>query len=168
MLVVIAAVWSLILIFTGFVNGLSALMAVRDPSNWPSVRLAALNLLEPTVTVSLICGAFYLSSGDGDFSNLAVSFLITSLIAGIPLSLMLLAPFFAPATLPFRNTIAMWGGLRWINTVLMWAAIPSVLLGSEFFQTVAVVLMISGLVILSLSLNKILAVLRELRTIEKV
>lgn len=171
---------SLILVFVGLRHGLGALRAVRGHPNGPSLRLAALNLLEPSVTISL-CLTFvtlFAFSGATSFDNAAGLNLqaivyITPLIAAIPLSLMLLAPLFAPATLPSRDTIARWGGLRFINTVLLWMAA----LGTVF-QTVSgwgswllivvATLMLSGMVILWLSISKMLAVLRELRAVVEI
>ena len=145
----------------GLVHGLNALRAMRGHSNAPSLRLAALNLLEPSVMI--ILGLTFVAISYA-FPFAGVNILVWSAVAVILQSLMLLAPLFAPATLPFRNAIAVWGGLRWINALLLWAA---VYLSRSEFQNVIYVLLVTGIAIWWLSVNKIVAILRELRVVKK-
>ena len=155
-------------VLIGLVHGLSALRAMRDHPNGPSLRLVALNLLEPSVTTVMPLTFMVVVSG---VEITLLRFFICPLISVISSSLMLLAPFFTPATLPLRNTIATWGRLRWINTVFLWIAVLlSFPLGGVFapeFQIAAFILSVSGVVILWRSAQKLLPVLRELRAVAK-
>ena len=176
-LLVLAVLLLLIPVLAGLGYGLSALRTTRDHPNAPSLRLAGLNLLEPSVTIAVglvslavfalgASGIFFTGSG---INSLPIA-LVTPLIAGFPLSLMLLAPFFASPTLPFRNEIVMWGRWRWINTVLLW--ITCVLAASSDTFGIGIVgmfvMVISGIVILWVSILKIVAIVRELEGVAKV
>ena len=167
-----------VLAFIGLFYGLIALRAMRDRRISSSLRLVALYLLEPSVTVTTLVA---LLMGAGSVSNtLGLSpqtiLFIAPLIAGIPLSLMLLAPLFAPATTPFRNAIAFWGVLRWANTVALWLLLllmqalgMNTVSNDEIpFLMIAAALGASVVVILWLSILKIVPILRELRAVEKV
>ena len=183
-LLVLALLSSVIAVFVGLSHGLNAMRAMRDHPNGPSLRLTALNLLEPSVTI--IAGyavvALFALIGNVNVDNAAslnpnTAFFIAPLIAGIPLSLMLLAPLFTPHTLPFRNAIATWGSLRWVNTVSLWIMLelafsPAATVNSEGDEWVgllliALALVASGVTILWLSIIKLVPIVRELQAVEK-
>ncbi len=134
---------------------------MRGNPNAASLRLVALNLLEPSVMIILSL-AFVALPYAVPFASENV--FVWAAVAVILQSLMLLAPLFAPITLPFRNTIAIWGGLRWIHAMLLWTA---VYLSRIEFQNVVYILLVTGIAILWLSFNQIVPILRELQTVKK-
>ena len=156
----------------GLVHGLSALRAMRGHHNAPSLRLVALNLLEPSVMIILSIAFLGLPyalpfASENNFVWSSENIFVWSMVAVILQSLMLLAPSFALPTLPFRDTIATWGRLRWINAVLLWAVVYLLYSSAGEFQNVGYILLASGIVILWLSINKILSILRKLLTVEQ-
>ena len=169
------AVFGAILAVIGLVQGLSALRNTRDHPNRLSLRLAALNLLEPSVTIALTLALYGVLRIFGSGLPEIAVYVGIGLVVWILPSFMLLAPFLAPATLPFRNEIATWGRLRWISLVSLWGWIAiffiSLQSGNNSGVVAAVVfiaLVAAGVVLMQLSLNKIVPIVRELRAVEKV
>ncbi len=118
----------------------------------PEQRLVALNLLEPIVTMlTLLAGAALVSA-----ANLDAAW--TFAFGAIPLSAMLLAPLFTSAALEVR----LYGALRWTNTVLFWlvgARVWANPMGGEAWANAALTLILTGLVILWLSVLHLPALL---------
>ena len=126
-----------------------------------ALRLAALNLLEPTVTIAVLGGAIALLGSNDD------SAAVVLLIAGIPLTSMLLAPLLNPrAAQPLRSILIMYGVLRWVNTVAFWAMGAATLQDSSSNDKAALagMLICSGLAILFVSVGHIASSLETVKT----
>lgn len=152
---VFAVVLTAIAVLIGLGYGIHALRLMRDQlnHNHASLRLAALNLLEPSVTIAILLTVGFATVA---FNSSEVSPLL--LIAGIPLTAMLLAPLLnARAAQPLRGILVMYGVLRWVNTVAFWAVGVAALSDSSSNDKAALagLLMCSGIVILFVSVAHI-------------
>ena len=112
---ILAVVLTAIAALVGFGYGIHALRLMRDQSNRKALRLAALNLLEPSVTIGTLLVIFVAT----DASNSSEAAQLLPLMAGFPLTVMLLAPLFATRE-PLQRVVLVYGLLRWANTVALW------------------------------------------------
>jgi hypothetical protein len=162
-LVTIAVVVTAVAVLTGFGFGLRALHLAKTHSEAASLRLIALNLLEPSVTVGVLFVVFAIAGGFDapDDSGL----ILMPLLAGVPLTAMLLAPLWTSITSPIRATLVVYGLLRWINTVALWASGVLTLshVSSNDWVNLASTLILSGTLILCLSITHLASSLKEFR-----
>ena len=146
-LLVLAAILTAIAVLVGFGYGIYALRLIPTSANRSSLRLAALNLLEPSATIGTLLAVGVATDA---FNSDEISPWL--LLAGVPLTVMLLAPLFTRgAASPLHRVIAVYGTLRWVCTVALWAiALTSnrQLLSDDTRILLAVALFTSGLCIL--------------------
>ena len=117
-LLVLAAILTAIAVLVGFGYGIYALRLMPASANRSSLRFAALNLLEPSVTISTLLAVGVATDA---FNSDEISPWL--LLAGVPLTVMLLAPLFTlRAASPLHRVIAMYGVLRWVSTAALWTA----------------------------------------------
>ena len=148
-LLILAVALTAIGVLIGFGYGIYALRMMGDQPNPSTLRLAALNLLEPSATIGTL---LVIGLATDAFNSSQVSPLL--LIVGTPLTVMLLAPLFTRAEQPLHRIVVVYGLLRWINTIVLWLigmTAGDQFIGSETHIILLVALFISGLCILSAS-----------------
>ena len=153
-----------IAVLVGFGYGIYALRLMPTSADRSSVLLAALNLFEPSVTIAVIVSIGFSTSVSNPSD--AVPLL---LVAGIPMTAMLLAPLVTRAESPLHRMIAVYGALRWVNTVAFWVMGVAALseISSNTTSTLAGLLMCSGIVILFVSVAQIASSLNGSRVAQK-
>ncbi len=149
-MVFFALLVTVVAVLVGFALGISTLSLANGHTEASSLKLIALNLLEPGVTIFVLFAAIGVSRGT-DRPMIAL------LVSGIPLTLMLLAPLFVPARHPIRVTLIIYGLLRWANTVAMWVFKIIEL------ETLAVVFVLSGTVLLCVNISRLASSLNEFK-----
>jgi hypothetical protein len=150
-----------IAVIAGFAFGLRALALSKTHSETSSLKLMAQNLLEPGVTMIVSFTAFVVMGGMMDLKDETI-FVIPA-IALIPLTWMLLAPLWTRVTHPIRGALITYGLLRWLNTIVFWyfgirALTES---SSNDLATLAAVLIVSGTLILCISLTHLVSSLSD-------
>lgn len=115
-LLILAVALTAIAVLVSFGYGLYALRPMRSQPDRSTLRLAALNLLEPSVTIGTLLAIFTTT----DALNSGGETQLLPLIAGIPLTAMLLAPMVTRAESALHRVIAVYGCLRWLNTIALW------------------------------------------------
>jgi hypothetical protein len=165
-LVTIAVVVTAVAVLTSFGFGFRALHLAKTHSEAASLRLIALNLLEPSVTVGVLFVVFAIAGGldATDDSGL----LLMPLLAGVPLTAMLLAPLWTRIANPIRSTLIVYGVLRWINTLALWASGVLTLnhVSSNDWVNLAAGLILSGTLILCLSVSHLASSLSGFRQLK--
>ena len=111
----------------GLVYGIRAVQLSQHHSNRFTLRLAALNLLEPSVTISVF---FAVGFATNAFNSSEMDLL--PLAAGLPLTVMLLAPLVTRVKSPLQRVIAVYGLLRWLNTIAL--AVIALTAGDQFIS----------------------------------
>jgi hypothetical protein len=151
-LVTIAVPVTAIAALTGFGFGLRALHLAKTRAQASSLRLIALNLLEPSVTIGVLSGVFAIAGGLEAPDETWLT--LMPLLAGVPLTLMLLAPLWTRLAHPIRTTLIVYGLLRWLNTVAFWAsgALTLSQISNNGWVNLASGLILSGTLILCLSI----------------
>lgn len=160
-LLVLAVVLTAIAVLLGFGYGIYALRLMPASPNRSSLRLAALNLLEPSVTMSIL---LVVGMATNTFNSSETVPLL--LLAALPLTALLLAPLLARVKSPLQRVVAVYGCLRWLNTVALWVG---GLLGDnsnpdETRVALIVALIVSGILILMLSVVQIGSSLETTKT----
>jgi hypothetical protein len=147
---IIALLVTVVAVLVAFVLAVTALSLANGHAEASSLKLIALNLLEPGVTIFVLFAAIGVSQA----ANRPV---IVFLVSGIPLTLMLLAPLFVQARHPIRVTLIIYGLLRWANTVAMWVfrIIES--------QTLAGVFVLSGTMLLCVNISRLASSLNDFK-----
>ena len=145
-LLILAVALTAIAVLVSFGYGIHALRLMRDQPNNSTLRLAALNLLEPSVTIGTLLLVFAATNA-GNSSGDAPALLY---VPAIPLTVMLFAPLFTRAESSLHGVIAVYGGLRWVNTVAIWVVLVTGGNGSSDENRVAwmVALIAIGILIL--------------------
>ncbi len=118
-LLVLAVALTAIAVLVGFGYGVHALRLMRAQLDRSTLRLAALNLLEPSATIGTLLAIFVAT----DAANSGESAPLLLYTAAIPLTVMLLAPLVTRAESSLHGVIAVYGGLRWVNTVAIWVVL---------------------------------------------
>jgi hypothetical protein len=116
-LLVLAVFVSVLAALVGFGFGLRALALSKNHPDAPSLKLIALNLLEPSVTMLVLFVAFVVMGGEELLDDM--NFLLPAM-GLISLTWMLLAPLWTRVTHPIRGTLIAHGLLRWLNTIAFW------------------------------------------------
>lgn len=152
----------------GLFFGLRALALSKTHSETSSLKLIALklialNLLEPSVTMIIMFAVFAITGGMTDFENEAI--FVVPTIALIPSTWMLLAPLWTRVTHVIRGTLIAYGLLRWLNTIAFWYFGVRALTesSSNDLATLAAVLIVSGTLILCLSVTHLALGLSDFR-----
>jgi hypothetical protein len=148
---IIALLVTVVAVIVAFVLGMTALSLAGGHAESSSLKLIALNLLEPGVTIFVLFAAI-------SASRATSSPLMAILISGIPLTLMLLAPLFVQARHPIRVTLITYGLLRWANTVAMWVFLKII-----ESQTLAGVFVLSGTVLLCVNISRLASSLNDFK-----
>ena len=161
-LLVLAVVLTAIAVLVSFGYGIYALRLMRSHADHTGLRLAALNLLEPSATIGTML-ALGLATDAFNSRESAPPFL---LLAAVPLTLMLLAPIKTRAESALHRAVAVYGGLRWINTIAFWGVGITALenTSSQEAFVLAAVLIGSGLLILVTSVIHIGSSLEAVKT----
>ena len=115
-LLILAVALTAIAVLVSFGYGIHALRLMRDQPDRLTLRLAALNLLEPSVTIGTLLVIFVATDA---FNSSGYATLLLY-VPAIPLTVMLLAPLITRAESALHRVIAMYGCLRWGNTVALW------------------------------------------------
>ena len=115
-ILVVALVVTGIAVLAGIVFGLRALALAKTHPESPSLKLIALNLLEPSVTLTTMLAAFMLAGGTSAATD--ESIFLLPVLALVPLTWMLLAPLWTKLAHPIRRTLVVYGLMRWLNTVV--------------------------------------------------
>jgi hypothetical protein len=106
-----------IAVLAGLVFGVRALALTRTHSEASSLKLIALNLLEPGVTMLVL----FVGSIISDLMGLkGGAIFVVPAIALIPLTWMLLAPLWTRISHSLRGALITYGLLRWLNTIAFW------------------------------------------------
>jgi hypothetical protein len=152
-----------IVVLAGFVYGLRALALSKTHPEASSLRLMALNLLEPGVTMLVLFVVFVVIGGEMDLKGGAI--FVVPAIAVVPLTWMLLAPLWTQITHPLRGALITYGLLRWLNTVAFWYFGIRALTESQSndLATLAAGLIVSGTLILCLSVTHLASSLSDFR-----
>jgi hypothetical protein len=140
-----------IALLAGSVFGLRALALSKTHPEASSLRLMALNMLEPGVTMIIAFLIFVFMGGMADLKDETI-FVIPA-IALVPLTWMLLAPLWTRITHSLRGALITYGLLRWLNTIAFWYFGIRALTESQSndLATLAGGLIVSGTLILCLS-----------------
>jgi hypothetical protein len=142
-----------IALLAGLVFGVRALALSKTHANVSSLKLIALNLLEPGVTMTFLFVTFAVMGGETNLEDETI-FVIPA-IALIPLTWMLFAPLWTRVAQPLGRTLITYGLLRWVNTIAFWffgirALSES---SSNDLATLAAGFIVSGTLILCLSVT---------------
>jgi hypothetical protein len=141
-----------IAVLAGLVFGVRALVLSKTHLEASSLKLIALNLLEPGVTIFVSFVAFVVMGGEDLLDEM--NFLLPA-IGLIPLTWMLLAPLWTRITHPIRGALIAYGLLRWANTIAFWYFGIRALTENQSndLATLAAGLIVSGTLILCVSLT---------------
>jgi hypothetical protein len=107
-----------IAVLAGLVFGLWALALSKTHPEASSLKLIALNLFEPSVTMTVLFVTFAVMGGETDFPDGRI-FVIPA-AALIPLTWMLFSPVWTRVAHSLRGVLIGYGLLRWANTVPLW------------------------------------------------
>jgi hypothetical protein len=136
-------------VFAGLGFGLRALSLAKTHPQASSLKLVALNLLEPSVTMMVLFVVFVAAGGMQAEDE---SIFVLPVIGAVPFTWMLLAPIWTRVTHPIRTTVMVYGVLRWLNTVAFWmAGVMALKTSNNDLVMLASVLIVSGTLILCLS-----------------
>jgi hypothetical protein len=151
-----------IAVIAGFAFGLRALALSKTHPETSSLKLIALNLLEPGVTMLVLFVAFVVMGSEDLLDEM--NFLLPA-IGLIPLTWMLLAPLWTRVTHPIRGALIGYGLLRWLNTVAFWYFGIRALTESQSndLATLAAGLIVSGTLLLCVSLTHLASSLGDFR-----
>jgi hypothetical protein len=141
-----------IAVIAGFAFGLRTLTLSKTHPDASSLKLIALNLLEPGVTMVVSFVAFVVMGGEDLLDEM--NFLLPT-IGLIPLTWMLLAPLWTRITHPIRGALIGYGLLRWLNTIAFWYFGIRALTENQSndLAMIAAYLIVSGTLILCVSLT---------------
>ncbi len=109
-------------------HGTAALNLADGHTEASSLKLIALNLLEPVVTILIVIVSALvfkqvhpkITDVAGNIITDTVGDILTLLPPALPLTLMLLTPLFVRVQPPLRSTLIAYGLLRWTNTIALW------------------------------------------------
>ncbi len=159
-LMILAVALTAIAVLVAFGYGLHALRMIRDQPDRKTLRLAALNLLEPSVTIGTWLTIFMATNAP----NSSQAAQLLPLIAGVPLTVMLLAPIVTRAESTLHRRIAVYGCLRWLNTVALWGVMIGGKSGDDLRVALVCTLIVIGVVILWASVLHIGSSLESAKT----
>jgi hypothetical protein len=149
-----------IAVLAGFAFGVRALALSKTHSEASSLKLIALNLLEPGVTMIVLFVAFVVMGGEDLLDEM--NFLLPT-IGLIPLIWMLLAPLWTRVRHPICGALIAYGLLRWLNTVAFWYFGIRALTENQSndLATLAAGLIVSGTLLLCVSLTHLASSLSD-------
>jgi hypothetical protein len=147
-------------VLAGFGFGLRALALAKSNPETSSLKLVALNLLEPSVTMTVLFAVFTAAGGMHASDE---SIFVLPVIGAVPFTWMLLEPLWTRITHPIRGTLIAYGLLRWLNTVAFWIAGSMALTqtSSNDLVMLASALIVSGTIILCLSVTHLASSLSD-------
>jgi hypothetical protein len=152
-----------IAVLAGLGFGLRALALAKSSPEASGLKLVAWNLLEPSVTMTVLFMVFMAAGGMHTSDE---SIFVLPVIGAIPFTWMLLAPLWTQITQPIRALLIVYGLLRWLNTVAFWIAAAMALskISSNDFVMLASGLIVSGTLILCLSVTHLALGLSNFQT----
>lgn len=162
-IIVICVVVTAIAVLAGLGFGAYALSLAKGHAEASSLRLVALNLLEPAATMTVLLVVLGVTHGLNMQDEAAM--IVIPVIALIPLTWMLLAPLWSHVSHPVRGALIAFGLLRWFNTIAGWVVggLALTQTSSNDFVMLAGGLIVSGTLILCLSVMFLASSLSDFR-----
>ncbi len=111
-LAALSLVLTILATLIGFGFCLRAFALANQQTQANNLRLAAANLVEPLITISILLLGFLFTNGTGSEKSVL-------LVAGVPLTLLLLAPLVVGVQAG-RGLLIFYGVARWLNTIALW------------------------------------------------